>query len=141
MTTQQAAAAYKQYLQSLSSGSLSDLGNYVNPEVHFADPFNDVHGVAAMRRIFDDMFETVSDIEFKADRMGMDSDTALMAWTFTGELRGRPLTLEGMSRITFDESGRVTEHIDHWDSATQFYMRLPVIGWFLSIVRRRVASH
>jgi len=138
---QQAAVAYKQYLESLSSGSLSDLGNYVTPEVHFVDPFNDVRGVAAMRRIFDDMFKTVSDIEFKADRMGMDSDTTLMAWTLTGELRGRPLMLEGMSRITFNESGRVTEHIDHWDSATQFYMRLPVIGWFLSIVRQRVASH
>jgi len=141
MTTQQAAVAYKQYLETLSPESLSTLGDHVAPDVYFADPFNDVHGVAAMRRIFDDMFETVSDITFKADRMSVDGDTALMAWTFTGSLSGRPFTLEGMSRITFEASGRVTAHIDHWDSATQFYMRLPVIGWLLSFVRRRVATH
>jgi|TARA_B110000116_G_C16698362_1_gene518566 steroid delta-isomerase len=139
MTTQQTAAAYKQYLEILSPESLSDLCNYVTPEVHFADPFNDVHGITAMRRIFDVMFEAVSDIEFKVDRMAIDRDTALMAWAFTGELRGQPFKLEGMSRITFDASGRVAAHIDHWDSATQFYIRLPVIGWLLSIVRRRAA--
>ena len=105
------------------------------------DPFNDVHGVASMRHIFDDMFETVSGIAFKADRMAIDRNTALMTWTFAGELRGRPFTLDGMSRITFNASGRVSAHIDHWDSATQFYMRLPIIGWLLSIFRRYVASH
>ena len=124
----------------LSPESLSDLCDYVTPEVHFGDPFNDVYGVTAMRRIFDDMFKAVSNIEFKVDRMAIDRDTALMGWAFTGELRGQPIKLEGMSRITFDASGCVTAHIDHWDSATQFYIRLPVIGWLLSIVRRRAAA-
>jgi steroid delta-isomerase len=141
MTTQQAADAYKRYLETLSPLSLSELDSYVTPDVKFADPFNDVHGVGAMRHIFDDMFRTVSNIEFKADCMGVDRSTALMAWTFLGDLKGRSFMLNGMSRITFDASGRVTAHIDHWDSATQFYMRLPVIGWLLSIVRRRVAAH
>lgn len=141
MTTQQVAAAYKQYLESLSLESLSELGNYVTPDVHFADPFNDVHGVGAMRHIFDGMFKSISNIEFKVDCIGVDRSTALMAWTFSGELGGRSFMLNGMSQISFDASGRVTAHIDHWDSATQFYLRLPVIGWLLSIVHRRVAAH
>ena len=36
--------------------------------------------------------------------------------------------VEGMSEIRFAPDGRVTDHQDHWDAATQFYGRLPLIG-------------
>ena len=43
--------------------------------------------------------------------------------------------------LGFAEDGRVCEHLDHWDSATNFYMRLPIIGSLLSFVRQRISSH
>lgn len=141
MTTQQAADAYRQYLETFSPETLANLGDYVAAEVRFADPFNDVQGIEAMRNIFDDMFETVGNVRFQVSCMSVTGETALMAWTFGGVARGRSFVLEGMSRIEFDSSGRVIAHIDHWDSATQFYMHIPVIGWLLSFVRRRVAAH
>lgn len=141
MTTQEAADAYKRYLETFTPETLSRLDDYVAADVRFADPFNDVRGIEAMRHIFDDMFETIADVRFEVSHMGVNGDTALMAWTFGGDARGKPFVLEGMSRIDFDASGRVIAHIDHWDSATQFYMHIPVIGWLLSFVRRRVAAH
>lgn len=141
MTTQEAAEAYKIYLETFTPETLTRLDDYVAAEVRFADPFNDVRGVGAMRHIFDDMFETVADVRFEVSHMAVTDDTALMAWTFGGVARGKSFVLEGMSRIDFDESGRVVAHVDHWDSATQFYMHIPVIGWLLSFVRRRVAAH
>lgn len=141
MTTQEAADAYKAYLETFTPETLTRLDDYVAADVRFADPFNDVRGIEAMRHIFDDMFETVADVRFEVSHIGVTGDTALMAWTFGGIARGKSFVLEGMSRIDFDASGRVIAHIDHWDSATQFYMHIPVIGWLLSFVRRRVAAH
>ena len=33
--------------------------------------------------------------------------------------------------------GRIAEHIDHSDSGTQVYMRVPVLGWLIGLVRDR----
>jgi hypothetical protein len=33
----------------------------------------------------------------------------------------------------------VAEHIDHWDSGEQFYRRLPVLGWLIGLVRKRLS--
>ena len=134
------ATAYRRHLETLSPETLADLTQFVTPDVHFVDPFNDVRDADAMRRVFEDMFETVGDISFQVDSLCVDGAVALMAWRFSGTLRGRSFTLDGMSKLRFADDGRVCEHIDHWDSATQFYLRLPVIGWLLSLVRRRVST-
>jgi hypothetical protein len=39
-----------------------------------------------------------------------------------------PLELEGMSEIHITETGLVSHHIDHWDSASQLLSKLPFIG-------------
>lgn len=140
MTIEAAAQAYRDYLEALTPDGLSGLDSFVATDVRFADPFNDVRGADCMRRILEDMFAVLSNVVFRVHAMGLDGDRALMAWTLTAMFRGRHVTLEGMSAIRFNAEGRVAEHIDHWDSATQFYMRLPVIGWLLSLVRRRAAA-
>lgn len=132
--------AYRRYLETLTPESLAQLDAFVAPDVRFADPFNDVTGAGAMRQVFEEMFASVQDIAFKVDDLAVSGPTALLSWRFDGTLCGRPFTLEGMSRIRFDADGRVREHVDHWDSATQFYMHLPIIGWLLKYVRGRMAT-
>lgn len=46
--------------------------------------------------------------------------------------------VEGVSEVHLDADGKVTVHIDHWDSGAQFYARLPLIGWLVRRVRRRL---
>ena len=134
------ADTYRRYLETLAPETLPQLSQYVTPDVHFMDPFNDVRGLDALRRVFEDMFDSVQDVVFRVDALGLDGPVALMSWQFSGVLRGRAFTLDGTSKIRFSEDGRVSEHFDHWDSATQFYMHLPVIGSLLSFVRRRIAT-
>ena len=40
--------------------------------------------------------------------------------------------------VKFAPDGRISEHIDHWDAAAQFYERIPVLGWLIRKVRRRL---
>ncbi|MEK9754445.1 MAG: nuclear transport factor 2 family protein, partial [Rhodospirillaceae bacterium] len=66
-------------------------------------------------------------------------EVCLMVWRFSSTLRGKPWSFEGTSIVCFDAAGKVVEHVDHWDSAANFYERLPVIGWLLARLRTRLA--
>ena len=134
------AEAYRNYLETLTPETLPQLSQFVTPDVHFIDPFNDVRGTDALRRVFEDMFDSVKDVVFQVDALALDKSIALMSWQFSGTLRGCSFKLQGMSKVLFTKDGRVSEHVGHWDSASQFYMRLPLIGSLLSFVRRRISS-
>lgn len=133
------AERYQTYLETLTVESLSTLGDYVTDDVRFKDPFNDVRGVDAMRRVFVHMFETLGDVKFTIHSTAQDGTVCFWAWHFDATLFDKPWHFEGTSVLQFDADGRVTSHIDHWDAATAFYEKLPVIGWLLARIRRRIA--
>lgn len=135
------AERYRQYLETLTPETLSELSEYVSENVRFKDPFNDVRGLDAMTAVLQDMFENVDGIRFRVARIAGDTEGCLMTWHFEGTLGGKPWAFEGSSAIRFTADGRVSEHIDYWDAAGALYERLPVIGWLLSRLRRRLASH
>lgn len=135
-----AADRYRQFLETLSPESLALLGEVAAPEIHFTDPFNDVHGIDKFRTILADMFAKVPDVSFTVQAMYIHRETAMMHWTFTATLFGKPWIIDGVSRVTFDTQGLVTEHIDYWDASTYFYMRLPVIGGLLRLIKRQASA-
>ena len=130
---------YRNFLETLTPDSLDLLRDFVTPDIHFKDPFNDVHSASDMAKIFRHMFATVGDVRFIVHRAMTEGDVCLMEWRFEGILSGRPWSFDGTSRIRFAEDGRVCEHIDYWDAATNFYERLPIIGWLLAKLRGRLA--
>ena len=130
--------SYREFLEALTPESLHQLKDHVAPDVRFCDPFNDVQGADAMERIFHHMFENVGLVKFSVSKILSDGETCLMAWRFEARLGSAPWSFEGTSAIRFDVDGRVTEHIDYWDAAA-LYERLPIIGWLLRKVRRKLA--
>ena len=131
---------YRDYLESLTPETLVNLSDHVTEDVRFKDPFNDVRGVDAMARVFRHMFENVRDIRFEVHQAMMEDEICLMQWRFQGRLWCGPWTFDGTSALRFAPDGRVAEHIDYWDAAGNFYERLPVIGWLLSWLRRRLSA-
>lgn len=130
---------YLAYLESLTPVTLDRLDDHVTKDVRFHDPFNDVIGFDAMKRIFRHMFDAFGQVTFKIRHAVSDGDICLIEWRFEAQLRGRPWAFDGMSRVEFDVDGRVKAHIDYWDAAGAFYERLPVIGWLLAWLRLRLA--
>jgi len=135
--------AYVAFYETLSPQSLANMETVVAPDVHFRDPFNDVRGLDAYRRILTKMFEDVPDIKFTVGYHAVADNTGILRWRCTGTVKimgNKPWIVEGMSELRFAPDGRVREHIDYWDAAGQFYERLPVIGGILRLIRRRVAG-
>ena len=85
------------------------------------------------------MFENVSDSRFVVHHAMIEDDVCPMQWHSHGRLANRPWAFDGTSVLCFTTDGGVAEHIHYWVAAGNFYERLPVIGWLLSTMRRRLA--
>jgi steroid delta-isomerase len=133
---------YAAFFEQLNVDSLSQLASVMTEDVHFVDPFNDVHGIESVEKIFRHMFSSLQNSKFKvthAALTGGSQPNGLIRWELSSFLNGKPYNIIGMSELGFAADGRVNSHIDHWDAAQQFYERLPIIGWLLRTIRARLA--
>lgn len=136
------AAAYIRFYETMTPESLARLPDLVTPDLHFADPFNDVRGIAAMQRILAKMFADLREPRFVVTHHAWDGELCFLRWRFTARSKsGDPWAIEGMSELRFAADGKVASHIDHWDAGKQFYEKLPLIGALLRLIRRRVAAN
>ena len=144
MPEETAIQRYGAYFEVIQPYNLEDLRSLVTADVHFVDPFNDVRGADAMIAVFGDMFETTIGPRFSVLHSAASGGRGYLRWRFEFTPRkfgkGGAWAIDGVSEVSFDESGRVSEHIDHWDAGMQFYARLPVLGWAIQRVRRRLAA-
>ena len=136
----EAVEAYVRFWETLSPAALDSLAEIASPDVRFQDPFNDVRGLAGFRAVFDDMFHRVSEPRFRVTGRAAQDDLCFLRWQFSFSNRGRDWRIDGVSEIRFGADGLVVSHVDYWDAAGQLYERLPVIGWVLRRLRRRLAA-
>lgn len=128
--------------EQLTPASLAHLDEVYAADVHFVDPFNDVSGLAPMRRIFEHMFETLQAPRFTVLSRFAAGDEAFLTWDFRfrRSAGGGELLIHGGSHLRFTADGRVAMHRDYWDAAQQVYERLPLLGAVLRWLRRRIAA-
>jgi len=133
---------YIRYYETLSRASVGELRRLASVDMRFADPFNDLRGVERVVAMLERMFDELDEPRFSVIDRAVSGPIWYLRWRFTARLRRRatPWTVEGMSEVHYDRQGRVIAHIDHWDSGVQFYARLPVIGWLIGLVRRRMSA-
>lgn len=137
-----AARAYADFYEALTPERLPELSELCAPDVRFKDPFNEVRGVAALTLVFAKMFEDVEAPRFRVDDIAIGAERAYLRWRFTFRRKGggREAVIDGMTEVGFDAQGRVAEHIDHWDAASQLYERVPLLGSLIRLVKRRIAA-
>lgn len=138
------ASAYVRFYEALSPESLKDISDVCHDDILFRDPFNETVGVNAYAALLAGMFKSAPDITFKVLHCAYDGEACFLRWDSQATVKALgkdPWSVKGMSELRFADDGRVISHIDHWDAASQFYERLPVIGGILRIIRRRVAAH
>lgn len=143
--TLKAAQGWAGYFETMTEpADLDRLGEYCTADVRFKDPFNDVRGLQAMRRVFDHMFQTTVEPRFSVTSIAADGDHAFLHWRFTFKPKGRegdePWLIDGTSIVTIDGEGRVSSHVDYWDAAEQLYEKLPVISFILRRIKKKLGS-
>ena len=141
MIHEESVQRYCAFFESLSLLSLDDLGEYFEASARFKDPFNDVIGVANIRRVFEHMYTQVHEPAFEILDSMSDANIAFIRWRFRFSLskQGKALHADGVSRVTFAPDGKAIEHIDYWDPVEGVYRHLPFLGPAFRCLTRRLA--
>ena len=122
----------------------------VTEDFHFVDPFNDVRSAEDMVRLLDHIFELCETplfdmLSYGVSEQGPDADGnwqgyALWHFSFIAKRGGNKVTLDGMSALTFAPDGRLSAHIDHWDTGQQVLRHIPILGGLVKAVFNKMAA-
>ena len=134
---------YVRFMESVAEFDLDTLGEFIAPDVHFVDPFNDTCGIREYRRIIEDMRRQLAALQIEVlDKAVVAPDRALLRWRLSGNLtafKNRGWSVEGCSLVRFSATGDVIEHIDYWDAARQLYESFPLIGRLMRFLRNKLS--
>lgn len=131
---------YIDVFEHLTPSTLQPLEDCFAEDARFVDPFNDVQGRPAIRAVFEHMFANCEDPRFAVDECLVDNNLAYLRWQFSFGNPASRRRIEGVSRVQFLPDGRVIEHCDYWDPASQLYENLPLLGNLFRALRKRLAA-
>jgi steroid delta-isomerase len=138
----EATKAWADAFSSLEPDALDRLLALADPQIRFKDPFNDVVGPDKLTAIFRDMYGTCVDPRFEIVEVAGGFRAGYIRWIFRFRpkalKRGPEWRVDGVSEIQVGADGKITAHIDHWDSGAQLLARLPLIGALVRLVLRRL---
>jgi steroid delta-isomerase len=134
--------AYRTFMETLTLESIDQLDRLAAPEIHFHDPFYDVHGIPAVKDVFRRMFKEVEQPVFYVTDCACTGRVCFLRWHFTCRPRvfskGHPWVVDGVTELVYDELGRVVEHADYWDAGHYVYERIPGVNVLIRLVKRRI---
>lgn len=132
------------FFESLTPGSVGQLGALYDAKARFVDPFNDVQGLPAIEAIFRHMFVALEAPRFAVTGQVVQGEQCFLLWDFHFRFkrfdRTTAQTIRGTSHLVFSEAGLVLLHRDYWDAAQELYEKLPLIGGLMRWLKRRANS-
>ncbi len=133
-----------EFWEHLTLATLARLEEVYTHDAYFEDPFNEVQGVAEIRRVFAHMFETLHEPRFTILETISQGSAAMLVWDFDFRIKSHhpevKLRIHGASHLRFALDGRVSYHRDYWDAANELYSGLPVIGVLMRYLRKRMKA-
>jgi steroid Delta-isomerase len=111
------------------------------PDAWFKDPFNEVRGTEAIRRVFVHMFVQVDAPRFRITQSMQDGESAFLTWDFHFRMKRLETrtgqTIRGATHLRFAADGRIAYHRDYWDAAEELYEKLPLVGALMRWLKRQ----
>lgn len=132
-------ARHLDWFASLSPQTLDDIDAVYAESATFRDPFQALHGRAAIRALYARMFQRLQAPRFVIGEVVAQGERAFVSWDFSFELGGRAQQIHGGTLLTLAADGRIAAHRDYWDAAEGVYEKLPLVGALLRVIKRRMA--
>jgi ketosteroid isomerase-like protein len=128
------------WYETLTPASLEKIDSLYAADAYFCDPFNEVRGAPAIKAIMLHMFDSLEQPRFVVSERLVDGKQAFITWQFLFRIRGRAMTIDGSTHFRFADDGCINFHRDYWDAAGELYEKLPVIGWLLCRLRKKLST-
>jgi hypothetical protein len=122
--------------------NLDGIDRLYTQDVEFHDPVHSIHGRLALKNYLKKLFTDNSDIQFTYldDLISENSATITWQMRFSHKRlnKGRAIDLKGVTLIRFTE--RIYFHEDYYDLGAMLYQHIPVIGFLIRLVNRRLSA-
>lgn len=131
------------FYATVSPDSLDRIDALYAPNAGFKDPFNEVRGRQAIRKVFEHMYRQVHAPRFVVHSAVAQGDFAMLTWTMHYLSSARSAdeqSIRGCTELRFDSAGQVALHRDYWDAAEELYEKLPLLGALMRALRRRLKA-
>lgn len=128
------------FIDGLSPDKLDQLGDIYSPGIEFRDPMHHVRGHAALRNVFEQLFQQLAGLTVSVDDAHGDDRTGFLLWTMRYQYRAKQREITGTSHFRFASDGRIVFQQDHWDASFPVYGEFPVLGWAMRGIRRMVGG-
>lgn len=126
------------WYQTLSPASLARLPEFYVEDAYFKDPFQELHSRARLLAVYEHMFETLEQPRFEITGTVCEGRQAFLIWNMHFRSGRRSLCLHGSTHLVFADDGRISRHRDYWDAAEELYEKLPVLGWFMKQLKKKL---
>lgn len=130
--------------QQLDRQQLHLLSEVYADEVIFIDPAHRIEGLAALSDYFAALYQRLTYCRFVITSQQQQGRQAWLGWTMTfshPRLRGgKPVTVEGATRLELDEEGKVCLHRDYFDLGAMLYEQLPLLGSLVRTIKGRLGA-
>jgi ketosteroid isomerase-like protein len=126
--------------EGLSRDSLPLLEQAYSEDARFKDPFNAVQGRAAIRAIFEHMYDNLDEPRFVVRDVVVQGPQCFLSWDFVFRMKRfnrEPQTIHGGSHLHLAPDGRIVVHRDYWDAAEELYEKLPLVGTLMRWLKKR----
>lgn len=106
-------------------------------DVHFQDPTQERHGLAAYIQAQEGLVKRCDDIYLKPGAIAIDGKTSFVEWEMGLKIKGIEFIYPGTTRLLLNDVGLIVDHRDYFDFVGPTFSPVPVVGAFVRWLYRR----
>lgn len=131
------------YYATLDAQPPSALAGLYHPDATLIDPFGEHKGLLALQRYFTHLLANVEECRFAIDSPLVSENRFVVTWTMHWShpriAGGGALELPGCSVMDTNDN-LILRQRDYYDAGEMIYEHLPLLGWAVRGVKRRVTT-
>ena len=141
LVTDQNVILTKRIFNELRATNTEILDEFYSQNILFEDPVGKISGLSSMKAYYKNMYMEVEEIRFDFKNIAENEGIYFFTWDMwlkTPNLnKGKKFVVQGVSEIHF-ENGLVKYHRDYFDMGEMVYERIPVVGWLVKKIKKRL---
>ncbi len=120
--------------------SKEEWAKYYCDDVIFIDPTQEKLGLTAYIEAQDNLLKRCDDVFLETFAISTTSKHGFVEWKMVLKILGKEFIYPGITRLTFNESGKIREHRDYFDFCGPTFEPVPILGGFIRWLYNRFVS-
>lgn len=132
---------FKQYFYDLSDANLDVIEDLYAEDVLFIDPIREIKGIKNLKKYFSNLNNNLIEGSFTFLSETADKGRSFLMWEANLKLKvpRKPIKVSGISVIFYED--RITKQLDFFDAGKLFYENIPILGYFVKLIKVKLSKH